>query len=80
MSSSNIGSSGGGHGGSTSSSSSTKNDIFLGFKKASQRLASAVADTGAKTLLKVRDIVFGFVGVVVGWLVEIGSGTAILTH
>lgn len=65
MSTSNIGSgSGGGHGGSTSSSSSTKNDIFLGFKKASQRLASAVADTGAKTLLKVRReiIVYGFVG------------------
>jgi hypothetical protein len=65
MSSGNIG--GGGHGGS-SSSSTTTNDIFLGFKKASQRFASAVADTGAKTLLKVRDIVFGsLVLLSVGW-------------
>lgn len=41
-------SSGGGSGG---------NDIFQSMKKASQRLASVVADTGAKTLLK-TDMVF----------------------
>ncbi len=41
-------SSGGGSGGG--------NDIFQSMKKASQRLASVVADTGAKTLLKVRQL------------------------
>jgi hypothetical protein len=44
MSSSGGGSSSGGH------------DILFGLKKASQRFASVVADTGAKTLLKVRYI------------------------